>query len=169
MEILPKLNESLLKKAFEQIKKFPEAYNQGIITGTTEITQETPCGAEGCLGGWIVLLSMPKDERHGEAKLLDNNDTLQQAGEMVGFTESERDYVFNSTGEIDPKKNYRIVLRRVQKVREARKKLLNSKLYKAKVLVEEARDKNGDELHIDVAGTSADENATLDYSDLFDF
>jgi hypothetical protein len=52
MEKLPKLNEKLLAKALEHIKMFPDSYNQQTVTEQVDKTEETPCGAIGCFGGW---------------------------------------------------------------------------------------------------------------------
>lgn len=165
MEKLPKLNERLITKALEHIKKFPEAYDQQLITGSIDKTKDTPCGAVGCFGGWIKLLSIPKGARHDNALHLDENNTLVEAGKMVGFTEQERDYVFATTDHQDPEVNYKIIVGRLQQVRIAREKILKSKYYRGQLLIEEAREKGEDSMEVQVNVRNDDEVA-LDYSHL---
>lgn len=165
MKKLPKLNEKLLAKALEHIKMFPDSYNQQTVTEQVDKTEETPCGAIGCFGGWIKLLSLPKGERHEQAINLNENDTLEEAGRMVGFTTDETGYVFASTNHSDPKVNYKIIVGRLQQVRAAREKILNSKYYRAKLLIEEAEDQGEDRMEVAVHVRN-DEPRELDYSEL---
>jgi hypothetical protein len=88
--ILPKLNEALIRKTLKHIKEFPESYDQNDVASECDVTKKTPCGAIGCFGGWMVLLSKPRKARQAFA---DNVD-LEEARELAGLTSEEADFLF---------------------------------------------------------------------------
>jgi len=113
---LPKLNERLIAKVLEHIKAFPDSYNQNIISEETEVTKRTPCGAIGCFGGWTVLLNAPKKER---PILASSEVDLSEAGELLGLTRKEQDYLFKGASG-NPRKDYKTILQRLDNIRAAR-------------------------------------------------
>lgn len=114
---LPKLNEKLIGKVLKHIKAFPKSYEQDTISESCEKTKETPCGAIGCFGGWAILLSNPVAER---AKLAAKETQLDEARELLGLTEDESNFLFDTTGNHDPKKDYKVIQRRLTHIRESR-------------------------------------------------
>src|SRR5262245_39134194 len=119
---LPKLNEALIKKILEHIKKFPDSYDQNGVISSHEKTKDVPCGAVGCFGGWAVLLSMPKSKRQERAKMQQSSDTtLNEARDLCGFTQAEANLVFAGADGGDPEIDLSIVKSRIDAVRQARK------------------------------------------------
>ena len=126
---LPKLNERLITKVLQHIKKFPESYEQDIISRECDKTKQTPCGAVGCFGGWAYLLSQPQKKRHQLA----SNDVhvLQEARKLLGLTGDESDFLFDTTGNSNPRADYKLIQKRLTHIRESRavaiekEKLLN--------------------------------------------
>jgi hypothetical protein len=112
---LPKLNEPLIKETLAHIKRFPGSYDQSDVATACDVTRETPCGAIGCFGGWMVLLGAAKTKRHDLAPKV----TLDKAQRLGGFTSQEADYLFDVAGD-DPKENYAIIVERLRNIREAR-------------------------------------------------
>jgi hypothetical protein len=112
---VPKLNEPLIAKALKHIEAFPKSYDQNDVARTCDVTKKTPCGAIGCLGGWIVLLSKPASKRQDLA----NTVQLSEARELAGLTQAEADYLFE-TAEGNPKKDLRTIKKRLANVRKAR-------------------------------------------------
>jgi len=114
---LPKLNEALIRKTLKHIKDFPESYDQDTVASECEITKKTPCGAIGCFGVWMVLLSKPKKERQAFAESVD----LDAARDLAGLTEEEADFLFDTTGSGDSKKDYKTIVKRLEHIRAQRK------------------------------------------------
>lgn len=129
---LPKLNDPLIEKVLKHIKAFPVAYNQNEIVFSTPVTEDTPCGAIGCFGGWAVLLTNPVSKRHKLANSLNDAVVLGEAQELLGLTTSEADYLFDAaTG--NAKKDLKIIEKRLKTIRAARSKVAKSKLFQAAV------------------------------------
>jgi hypothetical protein len=131
---VPKLNIKELNKAVRHITKFPETYYQNDITRTCNVTQQTPCGAIGCLGGWLVLLHHPVQNRHriaaqggtwnGEhfgVKLLGPEPSTAQS--IAGLSRGEALFLFAGADGEDAKKNIKIIKRRIVQIRKARNKI----------------------------------------------
>jgi hypothetical protein len=116
-ELFPKLNETLISKVLVQIKTFPEAYNQNTVADQTDVTKGTPCGAIGCFGGWALLLQYKKEKRHGVAGMDSMN--LSKAQKLLGLTEEEGEYLFD-TASGNPEKDYQTIIKRLEAIRVAR-------------------------------------------------
>jgi hypothetical protein len=116
---LPKLNERLITRVMQHIKKFPESYNQNTVADSCDKTKGTPCGAIGCFGGWAVMLGMPMRDRHDNAA---HGVMLDDARDVVGLTEDEANYLFDSATGV-PKSDYKIIQDRLKNIHNARKAL----------------------------------------------
>ena len=112
---MEKLNEPLIAKVLEHIKRFPEAYDQNDVARSCSISKGTPCGAIGCFGGWAVLFGYPKRERSDVAESVD----LDEAAEVLGLKEDEANFLFDvATG--NPKDDYKTIVKRLADIRNAR-------------------------------------------------
>lgn len=114
---LPELNEELISEVLKHIKEFPDAYNQNCVTACTKTTDETPCGAIGCFGGWAFLLSVPKEKRFSLAGR--PSDHLRKAEKLLGLTSDEADYLFDMAT-LNTGTNYKIIVHRLDYIRASR-------------------------------------------------
>jgi hypothetical protein len=119
---MKKLNENLIKKVLEHIRRFPESYDQNDVARSCDVTKKTPCGAIGCFGGWTVLIGIPKSKRQHKAFLIDNGNglALNKARDLLGLTDCEADFLFDM-GSGNARQDYQLIQRRLKHIREARK------------------------------------------------
>jgi hypothetical protein len=110
------LNERLITKVLKHIKAFPHSYDQDDTASSCDVTKKTPCGAIACFGGWAVLLAMKKNERSS----FTNEVSLDDAQDVLGLTGDEANYLFATTGTRSPRRDYRIIIKRLKEIRTAR-------------------------------------------------
>jgi hypothetical protein len=137
---LPELNEKLIAEVLKHIRgeNFTR-YHQNTVGsfikdwdkerirdefGRGKRSAIPSCYTKACFGGWGVLLSTTKSQwldlflKDGEMK----TGQLKKARDLFGFTEEEAGSVFNYVdGTTTPEQDYKIILKRLDRVRSRRK------------------------------------------------
>lgn len=99
----PRLNVKLLKKIVKHIKANPKDYSQNWwCTGNVEELKPKGivCDTAACIGGWAVLLSVPKEEVPYLVEHKESIDFYARAKKLLGLTSQEAAALFSDDNQI---------------------------------------------------------------------